>query len=142
MQVKHVREALMKLLDLVSQVLANAGNVGERGAALDQIAYVGAELADGASGVAIRAHAEGIGALNVEQIGDLVEDGCDSRVDDQHACPRMSTWKRTFTMRWFAGKRLGAWVGSLVDMDQAGRQATLCSVSGGPARWARGAHEA
>ena len=52
--------------------------------------HVGAQLADRASGVAIGAHAERVRALDVEQVGDLVEDCRDSGVYDWHAW--LSPW--------------------------------------------------
>ena len=51
---------------------------------LHQRLDVGAQLADRACCVAVGAHPEGIGALDVEQVGDLVEDGADGGVDDGH----------------------------------------------------------
>ncbi len=68
------------LLDLLREVLADAGDVGQRRAALHERFDVAAQFADGARGVPVGAHPERVRALDVEQIGDLVEDRLDGSV--------------------------------------------------------------
>jgi hypothetical protein len=66
--------------DLLRELLADAGNFSERRALLHQHVELRAELADAARSIAISTHAKRIRALNVEQVGDFIQDGGDAGV--------------------------------------------------------------
>jgi hypothetical protein len=60
--------------------LADAGDLGQRRTALHERLDVGAQLADGTRRIPVSTHTERVRALDVEQIGDLVEDRLDRSV--------------------------------------------------------------
>ena len=96
------------LVDLLGEILADAGNVGECGALLDQGHEVRPQLADRARRVAIGAYAERVGALDVEQVGDLVEDGADGGVESGHegaTSPFLRRRGQTMAVRPLLGAR-------------------------------------
>src|SRR5690606_11348639 len=78
---------LDELGDVAGHVLADVGETGEVGVLADE-AGEGLRVAlDELRGAAVGAHAEGVRALDVEQVGDLVQRACD--VDVLHAPSRL-----------------------------------------------------
>jgi hypothetical protein len=70
------------LLDLLGEVLADAGDIGKRRAALPECRDVAAQLSDRACRISVCPNPERVRALDVEQIGNLVEDRFDGGVVD------------------------------------------------------------
>ncbi len=82
---QHVAAACRReLRDLAGEVGADARVAGERFAALGHLLHVAREFLDGARGVAIGADAKRVGALDLEAVGDFVEEGGDDEILNGH----------------------------------------------------------
>ena len=96
--------------DLRGQILANARQIVEIGAARDHVGGLLAQAAQHAGGVAVGANAERILLLDLENVGRLVEGASDIFVARGRACPRRRLRSRPLRRRFLfrAHRRLEA----------------------------------